>query len=213
MPFRGKTWRDHSMWILIDGYNVLFALGMIPATVQAGDLQKARLSLLNMLADGLGEESKRCIVVFDATRAPARKGGDTVYRGIDVRFTKRREEADDLIVWLIKQCSAPKQLTVISSDHRLVEATTRRKATSIKADRFLEWLEQRKPRPTEQATPATMTAEERAQWLQEFDHLDQEFRDERHYPEQQWKEGFAVSEDDLEDVRKRHRLKKKGESR
>jgi hypothetical protein len=54
-----------------------------------------------------------------------------------------------------------------------------------------------------------MTAEERDRWLQEFGHLDQDFRDERHYPEQQWKEGFAISEDDLEDVRKRHRLKPK----
>lgn len=201
------------MWILVDGYNVLFSLGMIPATVKAGDLQKARSGLLTMLADSLGADAKRCIVVFDATQAPPRTSGDTVYRGIDVRFTKQREEADDLIVWLIKQCSAPKQLTVISSDHRLVEATTRRKATSIKADRFLEWLEQRKPRPGQQPSPALMTAEERDRWLQEFGHLDQDFRDERQYPEQQWKNEFHVSEDDLEDVRKRHRLKPTDDSR
>ena len=52
-----------------------------------------------------------------------------------------------------------------------------------------------------------MTAEERRRWLEEFGHLDQEFRDERQFPEKDWKERFAVSEDDLEDVRKRHRMK------
>jgi predicted RNA-binding protein with PIN domain len=184
------------MSILVDGYNVLFALGMIPAEVKPGDLQNARQALLHLLADGLGERAKRCTVVFDATRSPPRTPGDLTYRGIEVRFTKRREEADDLITGLIKQCSVPKQLTVISSDHQLVESARRRKAASIKADHFLEWLEQQKqptqpPAQSPQADPA-----EREAWLNEFGHLDEEFRDSRHYPELDWQREFKNKDPD-----------------
>jgi uncharacterized protein len=196
------------MWILVDGYNVLFALGMVPAEVKRGDLQKARLALLNLLADGLGENAKRCTVVFDATKSPPKTPGDMTFRGIEVRFTKRREEADDLLTYLIKQCSAPKQLTVISSDHQLVDSAKRRKATSVKAERFLEWLEHQKEPTTTPAAPSAVSPEDREGWLAEFGHLDDEFRDTRQYPEQDWQQRFQVSEsDDLRDVRKRHRMK------
>jgi predicted RNA-binding protein with PIN domain len=197
------------MWILVDGYNVLFALGMIPPVVKRGDLQQARQALLNLLADGLGDQAKRCTVVFDATRSPSRTPGDTTFRGIEVRFTKRRQEADDLITWLIKQCPAPKQLTVVSSDHQLVDSARRRKATPVRADGFLEWLERQK-QPPAAATPAAPALDpaERDKWLAEFGHLDQEFRDTRTFPEHDWQRTFRVAEDDdLRDVRKRHRMK------
>jgi predicted RNA-binding protein with PIN domain len=200
------------MWTLVDGYNVLFALGLVPVPVKEGDLQRARVKLLSLLAEGLGEEAAHCTVVFDATHAPPRSPSDTVYRGIEVRFTKRREEADDLIVWLIQQCSAPKLLTVISSDHYLVEAARRRRATSVKADRFLEWLERQKQTAAPETSTTTMSPEERAGWLAEFGHLDREFRDDQMFPEQGWQERFHISEeDDLEDIRRKHRLKKKDE--
>ncbi len=207
--YPGSFARPQTNMILIDGYNVLFTLGMIPNQVNDGDLFRARQALLSMLADGLGENAKRCTVVFDATRAPPRTPGDTVFRGIEVRFTKRREEADDLIAWLIKQCSAPKQLTVISSDHRLVEATERRRATSVKADHFLDWLEKQNQHSLPPSSvPSQMNRQERQAWLQEFGHLDQEFRDTKTFPESDWKDRFRVAEDDdLTDVRKQHRMK------
>jgi len=195
------------MWILVDGYNVLFALGMIPAQVRPGDLQHARQHLLTLLANGLGTKANRCIVVFDATRNPPKKSGDMFFRGIEVRFTRRREEADDMLAGLIKQCSAPKQLTVISSDHQLVESARRRKAASVKAEKFLEWLEKQQKSPLPLAPSSAVEPDEREAWLREFGHLDDAFRDSRTFPENDWQRRFQVSEaDDLRDVRKRHRM-------
>lgn len=197
------------MLTLIDGYNVLFSLGMIPTPVKEGDLQRARQSLLTMLSDALGDKGKFCTVVFDATRATSRAPGDMFFKGIDVRFTKRREEADDMIAFLIKQCTAPKQLTVISSDHRLVEAATRKRATSVKADDFLDWLDRQKPGYVPTPTAPQVSPEERANWLKTFADVDTELADAQNYPEENWMKGVQVDENDLEDVRKRHRMKKK----
>jgi uncharacterized protein len=198
------------MWTLIDGYNVLFSLGLVPSKVKEGDLQRARGQLLTMLAENLGEKAKRCTVVFDATHAPPRTPGDSVYHGIEVRFTKRREEADDLIAWLIKQCSAPKQLTVVSSDHRLVEAATRRKATSIKADQFLGWLEKQKPGYTPASGSPQVSAEEQQQWLSTFAGIDTELADAKNFPEEQWTKGMQIKDDELDDdPRTKHRMKPK----
>lgn len=195
------------MYTLIDGYNVLFSLGMVPSPVKEGDLQFARASLLDMLVDALGEKGRTCTVVFDATRAPARAPGDYVHHGIEVRFTKRREEADDLIAWMIKQCSAPKQMTVISSDHRLVEAATRRKATSVRADQFVDWLARHKPTTVSDSAVSMEHPLEREHWLQAFAGIDTELSDAKNYPEEQWSRDVQIDEDDLEDPRKRHRMK------
>lgn len=197
------------MLTLIDGYNVLFSLGMVPAPVKEGDLQRSRQSLLQMLYEALGTKGKSCTVVFDATRAPSRAPGDTFFHGIDVRFTKRREEADDLIAFLIKQCTTPKQLTVISSDHRLVEAATRKRATSVRADDFLDWLEEQKPGSAPTPSAPQVSAEERAGWLKTFAEVDDELSDAKNYPEEKWIHGVQIDENDLDDPRKKHRMKPK----
>lgn len=198
------------MRTLIDGYNVLFSLGMVPTPVKEGDLQRARQQLLEMLAEGLGDKVKLCTVVFDAAKSPPRNSSDMVYRGIEVRFTKRREEADDLIAWLITQCHVPKQLTVISSDHRLVEATNRKRATSIKAEQFPDWLEKQKS-PASPATPTkTVSPEEQARWMKAFADIDQELADPKNFPEESWTKGMQVKDDELDDdPRTKHRMKPK----
>jgi predicted RNA-binding protein with PIN domain len=198
------------MRVLIDGYNLLFSLGMVPTPVQEGDLYRARQQLLEMLIAGLGEQAKNCTVVLDATRSPRRSPGDGMYRGIDVRFTERREEADDLIAWLIKQCPVPKQLIVISSDHRLVEAATRKRATSIKAQQFLEWLE-RQQSPAPSSPPSTVVSrEEQARWMQTFAGIDEELTDVSAFPEESWTKGIQIDDDELDDDPKtKHRMKPK----
>ena len=197
------------MLTLIDGYNVLFSLGMVPSPVREGDLQKARQSLLQMLHEALAAKGKSCTVVFDATRAPSRAPGDTFFHGIDVRFTKRREEADDLIAYLITQCTTPKQLTVISSDHRLVEATTRKRATVVKADEFLDWLDRQKPGQPAPSTKNQVSKEERDEWMQTFAGIDHELADAKAFPEEKWIHGVQIDENDLDDPRKKHRMKPK----
>ena len=125
------------MAILIDGYNLLHASGILGRGVGPGGLERSRAALLNFLAESLEEsELPRTIVVFDAKMAPPGLPRVVMHRGMTVRFAEPGLDADDVIEQLIKADSAPRRLTVVSSDHRLHRAARRRKARPVDSD---EW--------------------------------------------------------------------------
>ena len=89
-----------------------------------------------------------------------------------------RISADERIEDLIAQHSSPKTLTVVSSDHRIQKAATRKKAKVLSADDFLTRLDSLKERKKAPATapvpiprPEVPSAEEAAFWLEEFREL------------------------------------------
>jgi predicted RNA-binding protein with PIN domain len=125
------------MAILIDGYNLLHGSGILGRGVGPGSLERSRTALLNFLAESLEEsELPRTVVVFDARSAPPGLPRVVMHRGMTVRFAEPGSDADDVIEQLIKADSAPRRLTVVSSDHRLHRAARRRKARPVDSD---EW--------------------------------------------------------------------------
>ena len=62
------------------------------------------------------------------------------HKGLSVRFAPRDSDADTLIEELIAADSAPRRLTVVSSDHRLQRAAHRRKAIAVDSDVWLAQL-------------------------------------------------------------------------
>lgn len=167
------------MAVLIDGYNVLFLLGFVPRQAGPKELEQARRALLDLLADRLGDKASVITVVFDAPRAPLHIARASVYRGIHVRLSSRRQEADDLIEEEIAACRSPQNLTVVSSDNRLIQATQRRGAIPLKAEELLAWLDEQTTLPTSPNTPPPderpeLDATQIQHWLQEFGHLDKD---------------------------------------
>jgi predicted RNA-binding protein with PIN domain len=123
------------MPILIDGYNLLNVAGVMPAGRGPGTLEKARQALLNVLVESLpADEVARTTVVFDASDSPWGVAKQSVHRGIAVLFAAKDTDADTLIEELIKADSAPKRLTVVSSDHRIQRAAKRRRSTAVDSD-------------------------------------------------------------------------------
>src|SRR5262245_35231030 len=112
---------------LVDGYNLLHAMGILHGKVGPFGLQKARLGLLGLLHAIYKDQSSAVTVVFDAAHAPPGASEDEDYEGITIRWAVHQESADDLIESLITRCSAPKQLTVVSDDHRIQHAALRRR--------------------------------------------------------------------------------------
>lgn len=158
---------------LIDGYNLLHAMGVLCGPVGPGGLEKARLRLLGLLAGGFGDEARSVTVVFDAARAPPHADAEQSFRGVQVRFAVRQEEADDLIELLLEEDSAPRRVTLISDDHRLQRAARRRACRVQGCDDFLEWLDRHrrdgKPRPAEEPEKRDkLTEAEMQNWLAEF---------------------------------------------
>ncbi len=72
--------------------------------------------------------------MFDASESPWGSARTLEHKGLSVRFAPRETDADSVIEDLIKSDSAPRRLTVVSSDHRLQRAAHRRKATAIDSD-------------------------------------------------------------------------------
>ncbi len=123
------------MRLLIDGYNLLNAAGIIGKGIGPGGLERSRLALLNFLAESLDPaDVPQTTVVFDAHSPPPGLPRVVEHRGLTVRFSSGYEDADSLIEELIRTDSSPRRLTVVSSDHRLQRAARRRKAHAVDSD-------------------------------------------------------------------------------
>ena len=136
------------MTILIDGYNLLHAVGYIAAGKNYDSLEGPRRSFLWFLNQRLTPaETASTTVVFDAAKAPPGLPHEVAFGGITVLFAHDHAEADDLIEELILGDNAPKKLTVVSSDHRIQRAARRRRATIVDSDQWYWQVHDRQPEP------------------------------------------------------------------
>jgi predicted RNA-binding protein with PIN domain len=125
------------MALVIDGYNLLHASGILGHGIGPGGLERSRVALLNVLAESLEErELAQTTVVFDAREAPPGLPRTVRHRGITVCFAEPQSDADEVIEQLIRADSSPRRLTVVSSDHRLHRAARRRNARPIDSDQW-----------------------------------------------------------------------------
>jgi uncharacterized protein len=148
------------MRLLIDGYNLMYAVGLLGHRLGPDGFRKVRQRFLNDLAAALDPvEAHQTTVVFDAADPPHFVPHETTHKGLTILFAVGDESADERIEWLIAHHSAPKTLTVVSSDHRLREAAARRKARAVTADDFWTELEGRRRRQAPEAPPP-LSAEE-----------------------------------------------------
>ncbi len=179
--------RSAALFLIIDGYNLLHAAGLSQARYAPGDLKRQRHRLLVRLANSLtAAERVRCTVAFDAIDAPL--GLDRQYRQaeISVLFAEPGHDADALIEALIDAHSAPSQLLVVSSDHRLQRAAKQRHAASVDSDEFLERLDARSNaaaasaaqspplKPSSTGSSSSGQAEDVSYWLKEFGEINVE---------------------------------------
>ncbi|MCI0380112.1 MAG: NYN domain-containing protein [Gemmataceae bacterium] len=160
-------------FFLIDGYNLLHAMGVLNGKLGPRGLERARLRLLGLLAGSFGEASNDVTVVFDAAQAPAGLAPEHEHKGLQVRFAAREQEADDLIEDLVAHHSTPKCLYVVSDDRRLQSAARRKGAAPMACAVFLDYLDdiRKKAKPAqvrEQEKPRRLSDKEISDWLQEF---------------------------------------------
>ena len=163
------------MTLLIDGYNLLNSTGILGRGRGPGSLERARQALLNVLVESLpADQVSRTTVVFDASESPWGVARTQTHRGISVQFAAKDEDADTQIERLIAASSAPKRLTVVSSDHRLHRAARRRRARAVDSDVWYAEVVRRRPdrRQSPRAAPAKphvpLSEEDVARWLEQF---------------------------------------------
>ena len=160
---------------LIDGYNLIHAMGLLPVKAGPGKLEKARLALLGLLKGSFGDDAGAVTVVFDGSGAPAGSDVSQSYHGIRVQYAQRQQQADDLIEDLLRHAGAPKSLSVVSDDHRLQNAARRRQASVLPCGDFLDFLQKKRrathARPAAPEKKERLSDQETAEWLREFGDL------------------------------------------
>lgn len=173
------TFSMSARFLLIDGYNLLHAAGLGRRDYGPGDLQRCRERLLRYLVAKLtAAEIARAAVVFDARDPPPDRPAEQEFRKLKVLFANPGGDADVLIQNWLSEHSAPKRVTLVSSDHQLQRAARRHRAEFIDSERFFEQLERRRNRGDDarvrdsgDAKPCDPTAAEAAHWMSVFGDL------------------------------------------
>jgi predicted RNA-binding protein with PIN domain len=153
---------------IVDGNNLLWALH------ERFDEREivSEIDLCRVLARYFATTGEDGQVVFDGS-GPARRGDFESLTDIEVIFAGFHKDSDSVIEEKIKANSAPRRLTVVSSDRRLRKAAAARKASAVKSEDF--WAEVQnelrrgKPRKKEpQAKREGLSESETEQWMNLF---------------------------------------------
>ena len=152
---------------IIDGTNLLHAIYS-----GAGDFDAiSDVALCRAVSSFLTLTGDKGEIVFDGA-GPADKTGFDNIANVEVSFAGPVSDADTVIEDKIRASSAPKGLTVVSSDRRLRKAAGARKAASVKSEVFWTDVQRQLSRKAKVKEPAAkrqgISASETKQWLDFF---------------------------------------------
>jgi len=151
---------------LIDGNNLMHAMAATGKDV-------GREGLCKLLAP-LVAAGQRVHTVFDGPAPPAGVENQIAATGVEVEFSLGRP-ADKLILKAIAADSAPKRLTVVSTDREIRAAARKRRCKGVRSEDFaveLMHLNAASPRNSGPAEPHEkrhgLTPDQTRHWLREF---------------------------------------------
>jgi predicted RNA-binding protein with PIN domain len=154
------------MPILIDGHNLLYAVKAMTEGQVLSEVQ-----LCSLISGYLRQIKQRGEIIFDG-RGPLDKSGLMGTANFEVSFSGSATDADTVIENRIKASTAPKRLTVVSNDNRLIKAAKARKAVAITADDFwgqvFKKLSRKRREPEPAAKRTGITEGETDFWLKFF---------------------------------------------
>jgi predicted RNA-binding protein with PIN domain len=153
--------------IIIDGHNLLHSI------VKIGKDQDAitDLQLCWVISRYLKAVCETGEIVFDGTGPRDKSSFDNI-ANLEVFFAGLGSDADTVIETKIRASTAPKRLSIVSSDRRLRNAARTRKATTVKSETFWDNLQkqlrQKKSVKEPEAKRSGLSESETKQWLEFF---------------------------------------------
>ena len=115
MRYVGRANDTREEYLLVDGYNVIFAWPEL-AELAKDDMEGARVKLLDCLSNYQGIKKFKIIVVFDAYRVEGHREEITEYYNIHMIFTKEAQTADQYIEKFAHDNQKKYNMTVATSD-------------------------------------------------------------------------------------------------
>jgi len=155
--------------IIIDGNNLLHAIRKVDEGQGSESISDVALCrIIGRYLKQIGEAGE---IIFDGT-GPRDKSGFDDISNLEVFFAGLGTDTDTIIEDKIKINTAPKRLTIVSSDRRLRKAAQARKATVVKSEVFWNNLQKQLSRKKGFREPAAkrqgLTDGETKQWLEFF---------------------------------------------
>lgn len=131
------------IFLIIDGYNLMHAADLGRVSGGPGDLERRRRRLVQQVASRLDDAtSSDAVVVFDAAQGSHdQPSPEELSSPVRVRFSQAGQDADSEIESMLESHGSPRQVLVVSSDHRLHKAARRRRAKCMDSETFWELLE------------------------------------------------------------------------
>ena len=103
-------------FIIIDGYNVIFAWDDLRELAESGDLEGARERLISIVVNYAAFTACRAVIVFDAYRVPGGEGEKYDRNGVNIVFTKENETGDAYIERFVYNVGKNDKVRVVTSD-------------------------------------------------------------------------------------------------
>ncbi len=103
------------MHLIIDGYNVMHALP-VEKEWPGKTSQDRRGSFLERLRAWVGSRPHRVTVVFDGAKGGDAMGGYERSGNLEIRYSRRGEEADEVIRRMVEEEANPREILLVSSD-------------------------------------------------------------------------------------------------
>jgi hypothetical protein len=153
------------MPLIIDAYNVLHVVGVLPP-----DLAGVDLAGLASLIGRSRFRRQRATLVCDGS--PPDAGTPLPEGPVAVRYAGPGVSADDVIAGLIRTSSAPRRLVVVSSDRAGLRGARRRRCTTMTSEAFLAQLatDARTPAARDAARPdSRLTSGQVEDWMRAFE--------------------------------------------
>ena len=115
VEYKPKKSMNGDKYLLVDGYNIIFAWEDLNALSQV-NVEGARNKLLDIMCNYQGYTGATVIVVFDAYKVKGNPGSVQKYHNIHVVYTREAETADQYIEKTVHKIARKNEVTVATSD-------------------------------------------------------------------------------------------------
>jgi len=154
------------MPVIIDGHNLLWSVRNLEEGTSITDVKLCQI--LDSYFRVVGTIAE---IIFDGVGPPNKTEFDNV-KNLEITFSGRASDCDTVIEQRILASTAPKLLTVVSSDRRLRDAAAARKAIAVKSEDFWSDVEKRLAKQRKSKEPpgkrGGLTESETELWLKAF---------------------------------------------
>ena len=173
------------MGLIIDGYNVIFAMVRHPLQYDSGECERLRTELLERLERYRSHRQEDITVVFDGGPKGAHLARDQHFGGLRVIFSDPNADADTEIKQLVRESTGARDLRIVTDDAELARFVRRlgaRVSSTEDLQRKMQAVEKKSGEEDQEAEPSCKfdgpAPYEVDPWVAAFGDIDEEDLDE-----------------------------------